>query len=126
MPKTKEVIISGRSFVLSERTARNVNKLISFSLQKTEKDYFDFVIEAAIILSDSLSDGLKSIPWYRFIKKYRTKKFATVENIVDTLAPNSETFPLAQQVYELEGILQDEKKKTVETVEESPSLLPSV
>lgn len=110
-PKTEKINLFGRDLLLSERTAGDVHKLISFSKQSPEKDYQDILLESAIALSDSLKYNIKITNRFRLIKRFILKKKTSTQYLLINLSAN-DIFSLAKKVYELEGIVFNEKKKT--------------
>jgi hypothetical protein len=106
--KTEEIELFGKKLLLSERTAGDVNRLIVFSEKIKDKKFTDMIIEASIILEDSLKINYENLKWYEYFKKRKLKKILSKGNIVNSLSAK-EIFNLAEKVYELEGI--DFKKK---------------
>lgn len=109
-PKTEKINLFGRDLLLSERTAGDVNRMLEFSRQKPNKNYQDTIFEGAIVVSDGLKINLKNIPFYKFLKKLKIKRLISVKSLLNNL-PASTIFNLAKKVYELEGLIIDEKKK---------------
>jgi len=118
--KTIEIGLFDKTYKLSQRTARDVNKMIEFSRQNKEKDYKQVIIEQAIVVEDSLKINYVNIPDYSFWerlfnhikrKEYRNKlamqKVLSRENILNQCSPEY-IFEVASKVYELEGV--DKKK----------------
>lgn len=106
-----KIELFGRELILSERFARDVNKLIAFSKQTKEKDFTAMLIESAIAIEDALKLNYVNLNWYMFLKKRQLKKLLSKENILSSLS-SSQTFDLAKQVYALEGFIQEDEKKT--------------
>lgn len=111
-PKTEKINLFGRDLFLSERTAGDVNRMLEFSRQKPNKTYQDTIFEGAIVVADGLKFNLKNIPFYKFFHKIKIKRLISGKNILNSL-PASTIFELAKKVYELEGLIIDEKKKKV-------------
>lgn len=114
--------IAGEKFILSERFARDVNKLITYSISKTDKTFTDFLIEAAIVLEDALKVNYVN-RYFIDPRKYRYRKLLGRESLISILTPR-QIFDLANKVYELEGV--DTKKKVMtETAQELAEPLQS-
>lgn len=109
--KSEKIELFGKELILSERFARDVNKLIAFSKQKKDKDFTDMLIESAIVIEDGLKLNYINLKWYMFLEKRQLRKLLSKENILSNLS-SAQIFNLAKQVYELEGLLPDDEKKT--------------
>ncbi|MEW6507179.1 MAG: hypothetical protein AB1432_05480 [Bacteroidota bacterium] len=104
-----KIELFGKELILSERFARDVNKLIAFSKQKKEKDFTDMLIESAIAIEDGLKLNYVNIKWYNYFRKRSLKKQLSKENILSNLS-SSQIFNLAKKIYEIEGFVPEEKK----------------
>ena len=109
--QTIKVEILGKEFILSQRFARDVNKLIAFSKLKIEKEFTDILIESAITAEDGLKLNYINLPWYKFWLKRKLKKLLSKENLLEILT-STQILELAKKVFELEGILPEDEKKT--------------
>lgn len=112
--KTEKIELFGKELILSERFARDVNKLFAFSKQKKEKNFTDILIEASIMVEDALKLNYVNLKWYQFWRKRNLKRMLSKEYLIANLSP-SVIFDLAKRIYELEGIIPetDEKKTPV-------------
>ncbi len=112
-PKTLPIKLFGEDLLLSERLAKDVNKLYSLAKSKKEKEYSDILFETVIIVSDSLKLNIRNLRWYQLIKKYRIRKYSQPKYLLANLS-SAEIFNLAQEIYKLEGIVfvETEKKKS--------------
>jgi hypothetical protein len=111
---TKEIELFGKKLILSERTARDVNKLIAYSKKNTEKEFVDMLIEAAITIEDGLKNNFSNLRWYNIFKRYGLRKLLSKENLIANLS-SSQLFDLSKQVYQLEGVeIEDEKKSPIQ------------
>jgi hypothetical protein len=120
---TAKIELFGKELILSERFARDVNKLIAYSKQKKEKDFTDLLIESAIAIEDGLKLNYLNLKWYRFWQKRQLKKQLSKEYMLANLS-SSKIFELAKRVYELEGFIpEDEKKNPI--LKESESVVQS-
>jgi hypothetical protein len=122
----EKIELFGKEYILSERTARDVNKLIAYSKQKKQKSVTDVLIEATITLEDGLKINWINLKWWQFIKKWILKRRFSKTNLLVHLSP-SQIFSYAAKVYSLEGISPDDvkKKRNLESmISESAEMLP--
>jgi len=112
-PKILPIKLFGEDLLLSERLAKDVNKLYSLAKSKKEKEYSDILFETVIIVSDSLKLNSRNLKWFQLRKRYRIKKYSNLNYLLSNLS-SAEIFNLAQEVYKLEGIVFEdtEKKKS--------------
>jgi hypothetical protein len=122
----EKIELFGKEYFLSERTARDVNKLIAYSKQKKQKTVTDVLIEAAISLEDGLKINWVNLKWWQFIRKFILKRRLSKANLLTQLSP-TQIFSFAAKVYALEGIQSDDVKKKrnlVSQISESAEVLP--
>jgi len=122
----EKIELFGKEYLLSERTARDVNKLIAYSKQKKQKTVTDVLIEAAISLEDGLKINWVNLKWWQFIRKFILKRRLSKANLLTQLSP-TQIFSFAAKVYALEGIQSDDVKKKrnlVSQISESAEVLP--
>jgi|GEM_PF-3422031 len=124
-PKTEKIKLFNLDLILTERTAWDVNKLIQFSQENKEKDFKYYIIESSIVLSDALKNNWINLKWYEFIKKRKLNRLLSKENILQNL-PSKQIFELAKKVYEIEGVVEDGKKKVKRKAAESVATPQSV
>lgn len=105
-----KIELFGHELILSERFAKDVNKLIAYSKRKKEKDFTDLIIESSIAIEDALKLNYINLNWYRFWKKRKLKKILSREYLLANLS-SSKLFELAKRVYELEGFIPEDEKK---------------
>lgn len=117
-PKTETIELFGYKLQLCERKAVDVNKMLLFSSQSSEKNYFSYLFQNAVVIADALSINLKKLKWYQFWKRYQFKKLLSYKNLVDKLSQDQLT-KLAEKVYQLEGLDSAESKKKVKTETEN-------
>jgi len=108
---SREIDLFGRTLLISERIARDVNKLILFSKQKKEKDFTDFIVEYSIVVADALKINYSNLKWYQFFKKKKLERLLSKESLLEKLSP-SQIYELAMTVYELEGVTDKKKAET--------------
>ena len=108
--KTEEIELFGEKLLLSERTARDSNKLTLFSADKIGKSYPDLLLESAIAIEDALKINWINLPWYKFLKKRSYKKKFNKLNIIASF-PASMIFDTAKRIAILEGYNEDDEKK---------------
>ncbi len=108
--KSKTIDLFGVRAELTERSAGDVNRLIEFSKRKQEKDYSDFVIEASVVVADALKSNYENLSALQYFKKRKLQKLFSKENLLKNLSA-SQLFELAAEVYKLEGVEVDAKKK---------------
>ena len=108
-PKTAEIEIAGKNLLLSVRKAGDVLNLYEYSCKIIDRDLSDVFIENLIIIGDALKINLEKLKWYQWIKRIKTKRLISKENLLKKLTSSGMT-ELVKKVYELEGI--DLKKKT--------------
>lgn len=113
--KTENIELFGQKLRLSERSARDVNKLIEHSKANQDKSYSDYLVEAAICIADGLKINLRNLPWYRLCRRRRLRRQLTTTSLLADLTAN-QIFELAEKVYLLEGIV---KKKVAQKQENS-------
>lgn len=112
--KIKKISLFGKEVLLSERTARDVNRLIALnrsSINTAERGYAEVVIEAAITIEDALKVNYVFLPWYKFLYKKWFKWRFSSRRILDNLS-SQQIFTLAGEVYALEGVNPEKKKPT--------------
>lgn len=122
----EKIELFGKEYLLSERTARDVNKLIAYSKQKKQKTVTDVLIEAAISLEDGLKINWVNLKWWQFIRKFILKRRLSKANLLTQLSP-TQIFSFAAKVYALEGIQSDtvkKKRNLVSQISESAEVLP--
>lgn len=122
----EKIELFGKEYLLSERTARDVNKLIAYSKQKKQKTVTDVLIEAAISLEDGLKINWTKLKWWQFIYKFILKRRLSKANLLTQLSP-TQIFSFAAKVYALEGIQSDtvkKKRNLVSQISESAEVLP--
>lgn len=119
----KEIELFGKKLLLSERTARDVNKLIEYSHGK-EMNYGDAIIQSVIVMQDALKINFVTLKWWQVIKRNRLKKIISKEYLYNNLSTR-QILDLSGLVLELEGV--DTKKKvTTEKTEVSAETLQTV
>lgn len=99
---SEKINLLGRELLLSERTARDVNKLIAYSKANPDKNYSGMLIEAAVTIQDAMKPNYANLPFY-CLKKYLLKRQLKSKNLLGKLTAG-ELFHYAGKVLELEGI----------------------
>lgn len=130
-----EIELFGKTLLLSERTARDVNALMDYA-KKSKGDPFSGIMNSAVVIRDGLKINLvplenklkqlNSVPvkWYQFKKKKEIKsanaeiaeliELTSVEKIINL--PIRLIDELSAKVLELEGVDIEALKKKVTTM----------
>lgn len=119
----KEIELFGKKLLLSERTARDVNKLIEYSHGK-EMSYGDAIIQSVIVLRDALKINFTKLRWWQVLTRHTLSKILSQEYLFNNLSTR-QILDLSGMVLELEGV--DTKKKvTPKKTEVSAETLQTV
>jgi len=118
IPNTEKIELFGKAFLISERKASDVNKMILFATQNQEKDYFGFMYQNAVVISDALKINIERLKWYQIFKRFKYKRILSYKYLIDKLTQN-QFVELPQKIYELEGIPVPSSKKKVNTNQEA-------
>lgn len=94
--------------LLSERTARDVNRLSEYA-KKADKTFTDAVLQNLQVVCDGLKINVELLKWWQVIRRIKLKRLISRKRLHAKLSVNSIVL-LAQKVLALEGI--DLKKKS--------------
>lgn len=92
---------------LSERTARDVNRLAEVA-KTSGTDFTDIVLQNIQVCYDGLKINLKILKWWQIVKYIKLRRLISRKKLHAELSVNS-IIILAQKVLALEGV--DLKKK---------------
>jgi len=108
--KQKNIELFGQKFILSERNASDVIILSDFSLTNTGKDLKTLLYKALEVVETSLKFNYSTLPWYKYLHKRQLKKLLSKKHLLNTLT-TQQVFSLAQDVFEMEGLLVETGEK---------------
>jgi len=106
--KVCQIELFGRRLLLSERTARDVNKLVEFA-KTSSVEHIDLVLQNLVVVTDGLKINIEQLKWWQLWKRLTLKRLLGGQYIHSKLSVNA-IISLANKVLELEGI--DLKKKS--------------
>ncbi len=107
----EEIELFGKKVLLSERTARDVEKLRLYS-QKTEGSISDSVFQSAVMVRDALQINFKKLKWWQIVKRLWFKKICNEKYLIKHLSERV-IFKLSEKVLVLEGVDIEALKKKI-------------
>lgn len=113
--KTRTLELFGKQLILSERNASDVLVLANFSDKNQGNDLNTLIYKGLEVCEAALSYNYVNLPWHKYFQKRKLKKLLSKKNLLKTLS-QQQIFSLAQDVFELEGLVASDKseKKTVD------------
>lgn len=107
----EEIELFGKKVLLSERTARDVEKLRLYS-KNTEGSISDSVFQSAVMVRDALQINFKKLKWWQIVKRLWLKQICNEKYLIKHLSERV-IFKLSEKVLVLEGVDIEALKKKI-------------